>query len=235
MLAPIIALGLAALATAAPTAPPTNPHYPPTQVSKGFQLVLNVTDHSKDLKPSVHNSYVASLHVGAGQNLVGQTFTKDYARTFYVNGTAEEVHFGNSHLISDAGSIPEGFGLLPVPGSKTLSQATLNGGSGDEGIVLTRFPSPYTYLNPQTFAACKEKLDYYGGKEFVVLKQANTTVDKNGKINYNVPKGCAPVTLLPECHKLEPLPEGASWNHDNAADSACYKKPSAINWSSYGP
>lgn len=225
MIASIFTLALASLATAAPSGSPPKPNqYPPTQTSKGFQLVVNVTDPSTDFKPAIHHSYVASIHVGAGLNRVGQTNDKKYARTFYVNGTETDVHFGKSHMISDAGSMPEGFGLAPVDGSNNIKDLSLNGGSGDSGIVLTRKPAHEIYLNPGTVMACKESLKYYSDKEFVVIKQIDPSADDK------MPDNCIKVNLIPECHKLDALPEGAKWNHDNAADSSCYKNVAQLKW-----
>ncbi|KAJ4148196.1 hypothetical protein LMH87_002677 [Akanthomyces muscarius] len=236
MIAPIAAVGLAGLAAAAPTVPA--PVYPEFTTSNAFNLVLNVTDASKDLSPSVHGSFITSIHVGPPFNYVGQTADAGSARTFYVNGTGLEVRFGNSNTVSDGGSppFPEVLSLVKDEGSETLSTLFLNAGNGGEGnyrIGVTAFPNPIPELYPTTYVACKEPLAYYGGKEFVVIKQAQTTVTKDGKMEHNIPEGCAPLRLLPQCAKLNDLPAGSQSSHDLAATVNCYKDVSSIDWSKY--
>ncbi|KAJ6786123.1 hypothetical protein PWT90_02479 [Aphanocladium album] len=236
MIAPI-ALGLAGLAAAAPAAT-TGPYYPPTVNGNGFNLVLNVTDPSKDLNPPVHGTFVTSIHVGPAYNYVGQSSNADYARVFYVNGTAQDVRYGNSDIISDGGTppFPEVLSLVQDEGSETLSTAWLNAGNGGKGNYKTGiagFPNPIPELYPSTYVACKEPLAYYGGKEFVVIKQAKTTVSSDGKVEYNIPEGCAPLSLLPQCAKLNDLPEGSTSSHEYAATTRCYEDVNSIDWPKY--
>lgn len=236
MIAPIAAIGLAGLAAAAPTVPV--PVYPEFTTSNAFKLVLNVTDLSKDLDPPVHGTFATSIHVGPPFNYVGQTNAIAAARTFYVNGTGSQVRFGDSYTVSDGGSppFPEVLSLVKDAGSETLSTLFLNAGNGGEGnyrIGLTRFPNPIPELYPTTYVACKEPLAYYGGKEFVVVKQAQATVGEDGKQEHNIPDGCAPLRLLPQCAKLNDLPAGSRSSHDHVADTNCYTDVDSINWSKY--
>ncbi|TQV98932.1 hypothetical protein V2A60_007371 [Cordyceps javanica] len=236
MIAPIAALGLAGLAAAAPTTTTTGPLYPETSSSNGFNLVLNVTDPSKDLSPPVHGTFVTSIHVGPALNYVGQS--SDAGRLFYVNGTAADVRYGNSNTISDGGTppFPEVLSLVRDQGSETLSTVRLDVGSsgpGDYHTGVAGFPNPIPELYPSTYVACREALAYYGGKEFVIIKQAKTTVSQDGQVEYNIPEGCAPLSLLPQCAKLNDLPAGSLSSHDFAATTRCYKDVNSIDWPKY--
>ncbi|KAH7304026.1 hypothetical protein B0I35DRAFT_445733 [Stachybotrys elegans] len=227
---------LAGLAAASPLAArQVVPNYPPTSTSKGFHLVVNVTDPSLDFEPPINNFYVSSIHVGAGQNLVG--VSAEPGRIFYQNGTIEEVQFAQSTVISDGGTppAPYGFSLQPDAGSEVVSTARLDGGAGTPGVVLSRFPEPYRFLLPGTYLACNESIEYYQGQNFVIIKQADVTVDEDGTINYNVPDNCIAVRLLPECTELNELPSDAFSSHEFAANSQCYEDVSALVWSDYGP
>ncbi|KAK2590638.1 hypothetical protein QQS21_011685 [Conoideocrella luteorostrata] len=232
------ALGLVGLAAASPLGErQVVPHYPTTSTSKGFHLVVNVTDPSKDFNPPIQNTYITSIHVGPPLGLVGQVQSADRARVFYQNGTAEELRYSKSNVLSDGGSppFPWGIKLFKDPNSDVVSTAHIDGGKGDAGIGLTGFPNPYTFLYPETWVACNESLPYYGGKHFIIFKQAQTTVGKDGSINKNVPDGCAPVRLLPECTKLNDLPKGSQSSHEFARDSQCYPDVKSLVWSEYGP
>ncbi|OAA72565.1 hypothetical protein ISF_01638 [Cordyceps fumosorosea ARSEF 2679] len=237
MIATIAGLGLAGLAAAAPTT--TNPLYPETSSSTGFNLVLNVTDPSWDLDPPVHGTFVTSIHVGPALNYVGQTSASS-GRLFYVNGTATDVRYGNSDTISDGGTppFPEVLSLLPDQGSATLSTVFLNAGNAagdgrDYRTGITGFPNPIPELYPVTYVACREPLAYYGGKEFVIIKQAKTTVSEGGQVERNIPDGCAPLSLLPQCAELNELPAGSLSSHDFAATTRCYTDVNSIDWPKY--
>ena len=240
MLATAAALGLFGLIAASPIAErATVPNYPEKSVSKGFRLVVNVTDTVKDFHPSIQHSYISGIHVGAGLALVGQVSTPDIARVFYGNGTLEEERYGKSNVLSDSGSgtstFPSGIQLTKDEGSQVVSSATLNGGPGSPGIGITHFPEPYAYIYPDTWVACNESLAYYRGAYYITFKQADITVGKDGSVNRNVPDGCAPVRLIPECAQLEDVPPNAIASHQYALDSQCYKDVTSIDWSKYGP
>lgn len=235
MVAPVVALSLIGLASAGPIARQVVPNYPQASSSKGFNLVVNVTDLSADFSPSIQNTYINSIHTGAGLNLVG-VGSADEARLFYQNGTAEESQYGFSTIITDGGSplTPAGLALAQKGNSETTTDATLNFGPGSP-LSITSFPEPYKFVGPDTFAACSSSLEYYGGKKFITILHAETTVDDAGQIHYNIPKGCAPVRLIPECATLNTVPAGSYSSHEFALDSECYSDVSALNWSEYGP
>ncbi|KAL7790891.1 hypothetical protein V8C37DRAFT_383547 [Trichoderma ceciliae] len=234
MLVSAAALGLAVVAGASPVA--IVPSYPPPQLSTGIRLVVNVTDKSRDFKPSIHGLYVNSIHVGAGLNQVG-VGASHVSNVFYQNGTAADHRFGSSTLITDEATplSPFGFSLNKNPGSETVSTAEINGGAGTPGVAISQFPEGFRFLQPETFVVCNESLAYYQGTHFLVVEQAAATISATGQIEKNIPAGCAPVRLLPECAALEALPAGSYSSHEFAINSECYKNVSSINWSLYGP
>ncbi|KAJ6438351.1 oxidoreductase CipA-like [Purpureocillium lavendulum] len=231
MIASALALSLVGLAAASPiTERQVTPHYPATEVSKGFHLVVNVTDPSRDFEPSIQNSYIASIHTGAGLALVGNVPSTQNARVFYQNGTSEEKRTGRSNVITDSGTppFPSGLKLTKDKGSD-VSTADLNAGSGSPGVGLAAFPSPYSYLYPETWLACNESLPYYQGQHFIIFKQIpQASADK-------APAECVPVRLLPECTELNDLPDGSYSSHEWAIEDRCYKDVKSIKWSEYGP
>lgn len=238
MLVSAAALSLIGLAAASPLGErQVIPNYPPKSTSKGFHLVVNVTDPSKDFHPPIQNTYVTSIHVGAGLALVGQNAGTEYGRIFYQNGTVAEKRYSQSNVLSDSGTppFPSGLKLTKDPNSETVSTAHLDGGSGDAGIGITRFPEPYAFLYPETWVACNETLQYYQNQYFIILKQAQTTVGEDGSINRNIPEGCAPVRLVPECTELNSLPAGSISSHEYALDSECYPDVKSLDWTKYGP
>lgn len=227
-------LGLAGAAVAAPAN--IVPNYPPHQISTGFRLVVNVTDKALDLKPSVQGLYVNSIHVGAGLNVAG-VGSKDTSNIFYQNGTAAEYRYSSATTITDEGTplSPYGLSLSKNDGSETLSSAYINGGLGTPGVQISQFPEAFLFLDPETFVICNTPLQYYQGTKFLVVDQAATTISSDGQVERNIPAGCAPVRLLPECATLEALPAGSYSSHEFALPSECYADVASINWSLYGP
>jgi len=221
---------LAGLANASPLASrQVVPNYPSTSTSKGFHLVVNVTDPAADFTPSINNWYVNSIHIGPPNNLLG--VTEEPGRIFYQNGTAEEVFYAQSTVISDGATPPLPFGLSLVPdeGSDVVSTGRLDAGEGTKGVGITRFPEPYAFLRPETFIACDEFVEYYQ-QNMVIIKRAQITVGLD-----EVPENCIAVRLLPECTELNELPDDAWSSHEFAADSKCYEDVSELVWSDYGP
>lgn len=235
MLVSAAVLGLAGVAAASPVA--IVPNYPPHELSTGFRLVVNVTDKTLDFHPSIQGFYLNSIHVGAGLNNVGIGAKSDNSNIYYQNGTAAEYRYHASTLITDEATplSPFGLSLAKDAGSDAVSTAYVNGGPGTAGVGLSQFPEGFLFLEPETFLVCNESLAYYQGTHFLIVKQAATTISSTGQVEKNIPAGCAPVRLLPECAELEPLPAGSYASHEFAIDSECYPDVSAINWSLYGP
>lgn len=103
MIAQVLALSLIGLTSAAPLADRQVPTYPPSTYSRGFTLVVNVTDPAKDLTPSVNDFVISLAHVGAGQNqaIAVQKSAQNSGFVFYQNGTGEEQHSHQTMVITD--------------------------------------------------------------------------------------------------------------------------------------
>lgn len=234
MLANALTLGLVGFAAAAPFAATTPftrrqviPNYPEKSLSQGFKLVANVTDLSQDLSPSVNYFEVAGYHTGAAMNAA--VLTESNGRVFYANGTIEEWRYARSNVISDSGGVqpfPEGLQMTLEEGQENLYAGTLNVGAGTAGIVSSRFPEPYSFMLPGSFAICPEHVGGVPEAKQLVLKRVDGLV---------VPADCAPVNLVPQCAELPELPEGAISSHEFVLDTACYPDVSELPWSVYGP
>lgn len=219
-------VALAALAAASPAAQ----SYPSKQRSKGFHLVVNVTDLSRDFSPSIHNTYITTIHIGAAQNLLG-IGDQSKSRTFYTNGTATEYMIGLATTVSDLAipPAPFGFSLHQDAQGSPMSAGHLDAGPGDKGYVLTRFPVPYAFLAPEQMAICYESVPYYDGLFLYILKQLNWSISKV------LPENCAPVRLMAECAELDKLPADAIANHDHVYEAECYNNVKAIDWPKFKP
>ncbi|KAG6036051.1 hypothetical protein E4U41_005814 [Claviceps citrina] len=204
---------------------------PPTSTSRAFHLVVNVTDLSRDFSPSIHGKYINSIHVGAGESLLGIGDEKKHSLTFYVNGTAMDFHFAHSTVISDLGTPPSPWGLQLTKdnGSEIAHTAHLNGGKADAGFGLTRFPVPYTFLYPETYAICNESIPYYHGNTFLIVKQFQLGLETFK----DIPANCVPVRLFPQCTKLNHLPKDAFSSHQWAYNTSCYDNVADIDWRKY--
>ncbi|KAI5461445.1 hypothetical protein BGZ63DRAFT_357256 [Mariannaea sp. PMI_226] len=224
MFASTILLGLFSLAAANPVpAADVQPRAVASDTSKGFRLVVNVTDPSRDFDSAIQNYFVSSIHTGAGLALVGVNKNEDTGRIFYQNGTKEEYLNSKATTITDGGTplFPAGLRLVKSKKSTEISVATLDNGPGTPGVQISAL-KPNTYLLPETFFACNESLAYYGGRKFIIIKQTNFIKD--------VPKDCAPIRLIPECAELEDVPKGSLSSHEFALDSKCYKDVESIKW-----
>lgn len=226
----LLALLLASLTAASPLF--SRADLPPSSKSKAFNLVVNVTEPDRDFFPSIHGEYINSIHVGAGQSLLGVGGKSTNPLTFYINGTALEFHFARSTVVSDIGTplSPWGVFFTNDEGSDMAHTAHLDGGPGAKGIGLTRPPVPYTFMYPETYAICNETVPYYK-KKFLIVKQ----FDLGLKLTNAIPPNCVPVRLVAQCTKLDPLPEGSFSNHDFAYETSCYKDVAAIDWAKYQP
>ena len=215
------ALGLLGLASTSACAP-RDGAYPVLSTSKGFKLVINVTDPSNDFNPPVHNNFVTSIHTGAGLAEIGSR--PDDGPVFYQNGTNTEFEDGDSNVLTDGGTppFPSGF-QLNRDGDSDLSTGSLNVGPGTPGVGLRE--KPVSYLLPEHYLACDEPLEYYQGKRFVVIRHS----DKSE----TVPEQCRSVRLLPQCAKLDDLPPDALSSHQYVLDSPCYENVTSIFWENF--
>ena len=207
MIAKLSNLGLLGLASAA-----SIPRRNAVSSSKGFNLVLQLADPSTDFTPPVQNSFVTSIHTGAGLALIGTS--PEEGRIFYQNGTEQEYTDGKSTVITDGGTPPFPSGFKLNDDESGYATGSLDAGLGTPGVRLSEGED--AHLLPETFLACNEPLDYYGGKEFVIIKQTVTPDD--------IPAECRTVKLVPQCTELNELPDDATSSHEYVLDSPCFEK-----------
>ncbi|KAG8417954.1 hypothetical protein J3459_006149 [Metarhizium acridum] len=223
----LLALGFLGLASASPI----ESAWPETTHARGFRLVVNVTDLSRDFNPPVHNTYITGVHYGAMTDAVVPDQDFKIARIFFVNGTQEEADADTATTIWADWDIYESWKRSLELGSETLSEVLMSGGDGEKGIGIRHYKSPFAFLTPETYVACRQVLPI--GGEQVVIKQAKTTFPPNGSPNHNIPKDCAPVRLLSECAELLPLSPRARFDYRFAVQSQCYKNVTGIDWTKY--
>jgi hypothetical protein len=211
-------LALLGVASAAPTG--TTPIYPPKTTSANFRLVANVT--ANDLTPSINNFVVSSYHVGAGEDfaVLVANATATTGRIFYVNGTATDVRYGTSNILSDEGSplFPAGISINPADASGEQS-VSINAGEGQAGVGMTQFPDPISELRTvggAGFYACNNALPF--GPAVQVLSKAQ---------GQETPAGCADITLLPQCS------EGSGAADPFGQITNCYVDVTGIDWTYY--
>ncbi|KAJ9138654.1 hypothetical protein NKR23_g8432 [Pleurostoma richardsiae] len=244
----LLAITLSTLAAAAPHSARQVPNYPPTSSSQGFKLVANVTDPSKDLIPSIKSWTVQAYHTGAGTNVAVLAAATDASpgSIFYENGTAEAVRYGDTTVLTDEGTPPAPYGIYVDgpeeydPANPDLHGAVINVGQWSRAGI-SQFPNPYPVLfngeGTGTFVACSSFVPYYQ-RDLITLDYAYATFtapDGSYEYNANIPEGCAPVTLVPECAQLNELPEGSFSSHEFAATERCYDDVASIDWTQYGP
>lgn len=223
----LLSLGLLGLASASPI----TSAYPETTTARGFRLVVNVTDPSRDFDPPIHSTYITGVHIGALSDAVIPGETKERSRIFFVNGTQEEANADQATTIWASWDIFESWNVSLEPDSETLSDATMNGGDGTKGVGIRHYKSPYAFLTPEDYVACRQLLPF-GGVQ-VVIKQAKITFPPNGPAEHHIPKDCAPVRLLSECAELLPLSPRARFDYRFAVQSLCYKDVTGIDWTKY--
>ncbi|KAK8128881.1 hypothetical protein PG984_009989 [Apiospora sp. TS-2023a] len=232
MFSTVLSLGALGLAAAAPLeSRQVVPHYPPTQQSKGFTLIANVTDPSKDFTPPVNGWLLSGLHVGAGLN--DASLSSQVGRIFYQNGTAEETRYNQAHTLSDGGTPPFPWGIAvdaATDAAGVLHGISINAGSGQAGVQLAQFPEHYPILRtpaqPGTYVACNQTEPYYR-QNFITVRAVYD--------NLPVPDECVAITLVPQCAELPALPAGSLASHEFANEVNCYADVAAIKWSEYGP
>jgi hypothetical protein len=169
------------------------------------------------LSPSINDYVLTSYHTGAGQAyavLVPNT-TLTSGRIFYTNGTAEEIRYRRSNILSDGGSPPFPFGVV----LNEDDSVSVNAGTGTAGVNLALFPDPISRLSAvgkEGFYACEKTLS--SGPAVQVFTKA---------FEEEIPAGCADVNLLAQCS------ESTGVEHPFAAVSGCYADVAGIDWSIY--
>ncbi|KAH8767202.1 hypothetical protein F5883DRAFT_494992 [Diaporthe sp. PMI_573] len=245
----ILALSMTTLAVAAPAVRRQAPHYPPTSSSQAFKLIANVTDPTLDFSPSIKNWLVQGYHTGAGTNaavLAPFDAATNPGRIFYENGTAQDQAYHSTSLLTDAGSLPIPFSWQvqsPTEFDATYpTQHHVSIGVGESTpAYIASFPVVYPIvengLGLGTFVACKNELAGNPSLgEVVTVNYAYATFNGPDENTYeyhaNIPEGCVPINLIPECAALD---ESSAASHEFALVERCYEDVSAINWPEYGP
>lgn len=176
--------------------------------SYGFKLRIGVPAKQKDLRNSVNNTYVTTVYVGQGRNVLQNTPSIKKGLTFYVNGTGNEpnrTYFDGASPLS-----PFGIELVPSLLEKYVRTAQVKLNAGRNGVYVDEDAS----LQPGNWLACDEALEFYEGKRATVIKQVYYEP-------YPTPKECIPVTLTALCVHLEALPENAHSSHKFAREVVC--------------
>ncbi|CAG8952396.1 hypothetical protein HYFRA_00001143 [Hymenoscyphus fraxineus] len=201
---------IGAFASAAPT---SSPIFPPRSTSESFRLIANVT--ANDLTPSINGWELSSYHIGAGQGYAVLTNpTPSVGRIFYTNGTAEDIRYRQSDILSDGGTPLFPFGIV-LNQDKSVS---VNAGLGTPGVNLALFPDPISALSAvgkDGFYACQTALPFSPIQIYTRAYEEET------------PAGCADVTLLAQCS------ESSGAEHPFGATSGCYADVKGIDWSIY--
>lgn len=207
------------------------PIYPPTSQSLGFVLVANLTDPSKDLSPSVNNLFFSSFRFIASSYLA--VLSQAGSRTFYLNGTKEEVAAGNATVGADQMVYP--FGLWIDTASESIyGSITVGIGIGTRGVGIRSSPVPYpSVFTPWrgTFVVCNETNPDNNRPQFPISYLKSEY--RKGAEHLSIPERCVPITLLAQCVSLDPPVSGAEYNHDYAQPVPCYENVATIDWTKY--
>ncbi len=239
MLSLLLTLGLAFAAAASTGQDPGC--IPRPSASRGFRLVVNVTDPSSDLSPSIQGSFLSLAHIGPAQNRAIILPTE--GPVFYQNGTFKDITMQRIGILTDGGTppFPEGLTYASDSGTNTTQGAPLfvNAGASGGGTRLTRLWDPYSYLTilsnvvESTLVVCNSTIPYYGESRFFnVVNWVTARRDATGT-HLVLPEGCAAIRLVPQCAVLNELPEGAYSSHEFAQEVRCYEDVGAIDWSKY--
>jgi hypothetical protein len=227
MISTILGASLASLALASPLIP--RAAYPPTSSAQAFVLIANVTDLTKDLTPSVNHFKLVGVHVGAGLNTAILNGTR--GNVLFENGT--DTSFG---IAANYGNIyPYGLSISQqpsnIPDSSYVEYIGINAGLSENGVGITGPEIAWPQLfgpDSGTFIVCNETKPTYGRPQYPVRFAKSTVV--NGVTQQQIPDLCAPITLLPQCATLDPLPSGALYNYDYANTVRCYQDVASIQW-----
>ncbi|KAK4186787.1 hypothetical protein QBC35DRAFT_500296 [Podospora australis] len=226
--ASVLALGVSAQSTCAPS----------HSASTGFRLVLNVTDLSLDLTPSVHGKYLSTAHIGPAQNRAIVSPDSNLSPIFYQNGTFQDQLQFRAGILADTGSgLIEALQYLPLPEEDHPTQGHnrifVSIGTPGAGTALTRLWTPVSYLTildgvvGSSFVVCNATIPYYGSQRvFQVVNWVAATRDSTGT-HVKIPTGCAPVRLVPQCAFL-PVVEGVG--HEFVQEVRCYDDVGGVEW-----
>ncbi|KAM7206026.1 hypothetical protein V8F33_000856 [Rhypophila sp. PSN 637] len=204
--------------------------------SRGFRLVVNVTDPSKDTSnPPLQGQYLDLLHIGAGaeRSCVGPSS----GLIFYQNGTYDDFATETIDIITDIHSrpwTPERLSLADwddEPGLGIYGFFWAESG----GIRLTRLGDPYSYLTVRegapaesTLVVCRNRTILYYGPD--ITWDIVNWVQASGT-HLVIPEGCVAVRFVPECAVLNDdlLPDAFS-SHEFAQEVRCYEDVKSVSW-----
>jgi hypothetical protein len=201
---------------------------PSLSKSRGFHLVINVTDPSKDFSPSVQGQQIVAWHMLAVFNRA-MPVPRD-GDIFYQNGTASERDGWHSALLTE---LATNTASLNIDWSNsTKHDMHVDIGSHEIGLQISEYGG-YPFVSPfepasniTTFVVCKETVQWVSRNEtdkFLALDLLLGSVDENGKFALRVPENCTPVKLLPRCAKLPDVPEGSRASHEFAQEVPCFE------------
>jgi hypothetical protein len=246
IIASIVIGGLAAITFASPIEPPS---YPPTLTSKGFRLVINVTDVTKDFSPSINGREIHSLHQQSSFSRATAGAGPGEGNIFYqyphVDPNNRFAEF-QSVLLTELGPNTAGLQIANTSSPDAVKAGmTMNFGSGTMGVMLAvggyyAWVHPFEYSGvPESFVVCNETIDWISRDEsekFLALDYLRYSWnDDHTEFALHVPQGCAPVNLLAQCDSLPDVPNDspAVPFHKLAQDVRCYENIAAIDWSKY--
>lgn len=201
---------------------------PATSLSKGFKLIINVTDITKDFKDSpVHGMQLSEIHIGAGLNA---PIPLQNGSNFFSSGN------GTIRLESTASS-PYAIDMSDQPeeGDPTLYDLGVNIGTGTKGFSVSSEQAHHRRCpalqapRTGTFAVCDQGFEAYAHPKqvlkFVEGRQGDWYLAEH------MPENCTAIRLLPQCTDLPGLDNGT---YEVIPDSQCYVDPVAIvDWSKY--
>lgn len=199
--------------------------------SNGFHLRVQLRDPARDLTPSVDGLYLSGLRVSQG-SYIGITIDDQPPSTYYLNdGTEGDGGGGGGPTV-----VHEIVGVYPIglsvqgptefdpryPAEHGVGFAVAGSSSGvTRGLEV--FPSltgpgPSGSRRGGTYLVCQRGFVFPSGPAEILtprfLYGGEAAPEEAGG-------GCVPVAFVPECAALEPLPDGASWNHDAVIAVSC--------------
>ncbi|CEJ92831.1 hypothetical protein VHEMI08460 [[Torrubiella] hemipterigena] len=207
----ILSLAMAGLASAAAIARSAT-----TTETKAFNLMVRVD--GADFTPAVNGNWVTGVHIGAALDAVVPTADFNLARTFYVNGTDEEIDGKQGRLISDASDQFFQGWEMAKDGNTLVSNVILAPGNRNPGVTITE--DGLAYLQPEDYMACNVPSPH--GGTMVAISQRDTTN------NANLPPQCIKIRLIPQCAELHELGPDATYNHNYARTSRCYEDATVV-------
>ncbi|KAK3317490.1 hypothetical protein B0T19DRAFT_469160 [Cercophora scortea] len=227
----LLLLPLAALSTSHPLHPTLHRKSPTTpsttlQWTQAFTLIANVTNPSLDLNPSINHFQLTGIHIGAGLSTAVLTATT--GRILYENGTGTPQTTG---IASDLGGVyPYSLTITPLPADEPdadyVDYVGIDIGTAQDGIGVDSISGGGEWpalFGPErgTFVVCYEEKPAYGRPQYPVRFARERVVD--GVAYQQIPLGCAPIVLVPQCAELEAVEPGAVYNHDFVRSVRCFE------------